>query len=563
MSLEMFMGLFGGLGLFIYGMVMMSNSLKSIAGDRMKRLLEILTNNRVLGILVGTIVTMIVQSSSTTTVMIVGFVNAGLMNLMQAIGVIMGANIGTTITAQLIAFNITQISPLAIAVGAGMFLFARRNKTKQIGSVILGFGILFTGIAFMSDAMAPLRDHEGFKSLLVSFSRNPILGVLAGFVLTAIIQSSSASIGLLQALAISGAFNNIPGVSPFALTVPILLGENIGTCVTAMISSIGTNITAKRAAFIHFSIKVIGTVWVLIVLGIVGCIFNGSNPIFDLIANISGTTMIAGHVVPDVARQIANTHTIFNVVNTIVLFPFAGALVKLAEKIMPGEEKEDMGGLKFLDERILENPAIAVGQAVKETARMGHFALENVNKAMQAFFDGNEKLIDEVMNLEIIINQLEREITKFLVSLSNSNLSETDYMRATNLYHTLNDIERIGDHAENIAELARFNIEHNLIFSDDAVDELHEMIKKVDQVVRDAITSLENDDIGLAKTIYLQEEEIDRLEVEFRAEHINRLNNQLCNPSSGVIFLDILSNLERIADHATNISKTVLDLQKA
>lgn len=563
MSLEMFMGLFGGLGLFIYGMVMMSNSLKSIAGDRMKRLLEILTNNRVLGILVGTIVTMIIQSSSTTTVMIVGFVNAGLMNLMQAIGVIMGANIGTTITAQLIAFNITQISPLAIAVGAGMFLFARRNKTKQIGSVILGFGILFTGIAFMSDAMAPLRDHEGFKSLLVSFSRNPILGVLAGFVLTAIIQSSSASIGLLQALAISGAFNNIPGVSPFALTVPILLGENIGTCVTAMISSIGTNITAKRAAFIHFSIKVIGTVWVLIVLGIVGCIFNGSNPIFDLIANISGTTMIAGHVVPDVARQIANTHTIFNVVNTIVLFPFAGALVKLAEKIMPGEEKEDMGGLKFLDERILENPAIAVGQAVKETARMGHFALENVNKAMQAFFDGNEKLIDEVMDLEIIINQLEKEITKFLVSLSNSNLSETDYMRATNLYHTLNDIERIGDHAENIAELARFNIEHNLIFSDDAVDELHEMIKKVDQVVRDAITSLENDDIGLARTIYLQEEEIDRLEVEFRAEHINRLNNQLCNPSSGVIFLDILSNLERIADHATNISKTVLDLQKA
>lgn len=388
MSLEMFMGLFGGLGLFIYGMVMMSNSLKSIAGDRMKRLLEILTNNRVLGILVGTIVTMIIQSSSTTTVMIVGFVNAGLMNLMQAIGVIMGANIGTTITAQLIAFNITQISPLAIAVGAGMFLFARRNKTKQIGSVILGFGILFTGIAFMSDAMAPLRDHEGFKSLLVSFSRNPILGVLAGFVLTAIIQSSSASIGLLQALAISGAFNNIPGVSPFALTVPILLGENIGTCVTAMISSIGTNITAKRAAFIHFSIKVIGTVWVLIVLGIVGCIFNGSNPIYDLIANISGTTMIAGHVVPDVARQIANTHTIFNVVNTIVLFPFAGALVKLAEKIMPGEEKEDMGGLKFLDERILENPAIAVGQAVKETARMGHFALENMNKAMQAFLIG-------------------------------------------------------------------------------------------------------------------------------------------------------------------------------
>lgn len=562
MSLEMLISLFGGLGLFIYGMNMMSNALKSIAGNRMKRLLEILTNNRILGVLVGTIVTMIVQSSSTTTVMVVGFVNAGLMNLLQATGVIMGANIGTTITAQMVAFKVTKFAPLAIAIGAAMFLFSRKKRTKQIGSVVLGFGILFTGIQFMSDAMAPLRDHEGFKTLLVSFSRNPILGVLAGFALTAVIQSSSASIGLLQALAISGAFNGIPGVSPFALTVPILLGENIGTCVTAMISSIGATMTAKRAAFIHLLMKVLGTAWVLIALGLVNFIFKGVNPIYDFIANVSGTTIIDGQVVPDVARQIANTHTIFNVVNTLVFLPFTAGIVSIAERLLPGEEKEDLGGLKFLDERLLENPAVAVGQAVKETARMGYFALENMNRAMEAFFNKDEKLIDEVMNLERIINQLEREITKFLVSLSNSNLSEIDYMRTTNLYHTLNDMERIGDHAENLAELAQFSIEHNLTFSNIAKEELQEMITKVDLVVGDAIKSLENDDINLAKTIHLQEEEIDRTEEVFRDEHIHRLNNQLCHPSSGVIFLDILSNLERIADHATNISKTVMDLQK-
>src|SRR5690554_738879 len=272
MTSEMLMSLLGGLGLFIFKMNMMSDGLKTIAGDRMKKLLEVLTNNRFIGVIVGAIVTVIVQSSSTTTVMIVGFVNAGLMNLIQATGVIMGANIGTTVTAQMVAFKVTQYAPLAIAIGTVMYLFAKKKRYKQIGSVILGFGILFMGIELMSNAMKPLRDYEGFKTLLVSFSHNPVLGVIAGFVLTAIIQSSSASIGLLQALAISGAFSGIPGVSPFALTVPILLGENIGTCVTAMISSISASVVAKRAALIHFLIKVIGTVWVLVVLGIVNLI---------------------------------------------------------------------------------------------------------------------------------------------------------------------------------------------------------------------------------------------------------------------------------------------------
>ncbi len=562
MTAEMLMTLFGGLGLFLYGMTIMSDGLKNIAGDRMKRLLEILTNNRLMGVLVGTVVTGIIQSSSATTVMVVGFVNAGLMDLFQATGVIMGANIGTTITAQLIAFKITDYATLAIGIGASIYLFAKKNKTKQIGTVILGFGVLFIGMNFMSDSMAPLRNHEGFKNLLVSVSSSPILGLLVGFAFTAIIQSSSASVGLLQALAISGAFNNIPGVTPLELVVPIIMGQNIGTCVTAMLSSIGASILAKRASFIHLIFNVIGTIIFMIIVGAIGLFSDGLNPIYKFIISISGTTMIDGQVIGDVSRQIANTHTLFNVFNTVILFPFGRGLVKLAEKALPGEEKEDLGGLKFLDERILENPAIAVGQVVKETARMGRIALENMNKALQAFFTEDEKLIEKVFEKEEVINQLNRDITHYLVKLSNSNLSEKDELRTTNLYHTVSDIERIGDHSENLVELAQYRLEHNLSFSNIAIDELKGMIEKINSMISDVITSLETDNIDLARTIYEKEEEIDEMEENYRAEHIHRLNKRLCQPSSGVIFLDILSNLERIADHATNISKTVLDLEK-
>ncbi len=555
MALDMIMMLLGGLGLFIFGMNMMSDGLKNIAGNRMKNLLEALTNNRLMGVLVGTIVTAIVQSSSAVTVMVVGFVNAGIMNLLQATGIIMGANIGTTVTAQLVAFNLTQFAPLAIASGAVMYLFGKKKRFKQVGYLILGFGILFLGMKLMSDAMKPLRDFEGFKSLLISFSHNPILGVLAGFILTAIIQSSSASIGLLQALAISGAFN-IPEVSPLTLIIPVLMGQNIGTCVTSMLSSIGTTITAKRAALIHLFFNVLGTLWFLIILSLAG------NPIYNFITSISGTTLLEGNIVPDLARQIANTHTIFNVANTLVLLPFAYTLVKISEKALPGKDKEDRGSLKFLDERILENPAIAVGQAIKETVRMGRLALDNIAFATKAFLEEDEELIEEVFKKEQIINELEREITKYLVALSNSNLSDMDYLRISNLFHTINDIERIGDHGENLAELAQYRIEHRLLFSNIAIDELKEMIHRVQDIISKAIDALEHDNIQLAKTIEDQEQEIDILEQQLRDGHIKRLNNHSCHPSSGVIFLDMISNLERIADHATNIGKTVIDLEK-
>lgn len=550
----MIMTLLGGLGLFIFGMTMMSDGLKNIAGNRMKNLLEALTNNRFMGVLVGTIVTAIVQSSSAVTVMVVGFVNAGIMNLLQATGVIMGANIGTTVTAQLVAFNLTQFAPLAIASGAVMYIFGKRKRFKQIGYMILGFGILFLGMKLMSDAMKPLRDFEGFRSLLISFSHNPILGVLAGFILTAIIQSSSASIGLLQALVIAGAFN-IPNVNPLALIIPILMGQNIGTCVTSMLSGIGATITAKRAALIHLLFNVLGTIWFLIILSLAG------NPIYNFITSISGTTILEGNIVPDLARQIANTHTIFNVSNTIVLLPFAHALVRLTEKVLPGDD-EDRGGLKYLDERILENPAIAVGQAIKETVRMGRFALDNIAFATKAFLEEDEELIEEVFKKEQIINELEREITKYLVALSNSNLSDMDYLRISNLFHTINDIERIGDHGENLAELAQYRIEHKLSFSNIAIAEMEEMIHRVQDIISKAIDALEHDNIQLAKTIEDQEQEIDILEQQLRDGHIKRLNNHSCHPSSGVIFLDMISNLERIADHATNIGKTVIDLEK-
>lgn len=562
MTAEMLMTLFGGLGLFLYGMTMMSDGLKNIAGDRMKKLLGILTNNQLMGVLVGTVVTGIIQSSSATTVMVVGFVNAGLMNLLQATGVIMGANIGTTITAQLIAFKITDYAALAAGIGTIVYLFAKENKTRQIGTVILGFGILFIGMNFMSDSMAPLQNHEGFKNLLVSVSSSPILGLLVGFAFTAIIQSSSASIGLLQALAISGAFHNISGVTPLELVVPIIMGQNIGTCVTAMLSSIGASILAKRASFIHLIFNVIGTIVFMVTVGVVGLLSEGLNPIYDFIASISGTTRIDGQVVGDVSRQIANMHTLFNIFNTIILFPFARGLVKFAERALPGDEKENFGGLKFLDERILESPAVAVGQAVKETARMGKIALKNMNRALQAFFTEDEKLMEKVFEEEKIINQLNRDITHYLVKLSNSNLSEKDELRTTNLYHTVSDIERIGDHSENLVELAQYRLEHNLSFSNIALDELKGMVEKINSMISDVITSLETDNIALARTINEKEEEIDEMEENYRDEHIHRLNKRLCQPSSGVIFLDILSNLERIADHAANISKTVLDLEK-
>ncbi|MEW9123521.1 MAG: Na/Pi cotransporter family protein [Thermotaleaceae bacterium] len=538
--MKIIIGLIGGLGLFLYGMKIMGDGLEKTAGDRLKQLIEILTNNRVMGVLVGTLVTMVLQSSSATTVMVIGFVNAGVMKLTQAVGVIMGANIGTTVTAQLVSFKLMDYAPIAVAIGVGIWLFTDNRKTKNIAEIFIGFGILFIGMDAMSDAMKPLREYEGFHALLISFGEDTLIdslfGILAGFALTAIIQSSSASIGILIALASQG-------LLPIEAALPILFGDNIGTCVTAMLSSISANKTAKRAAFIHLLFNIIGTILFVFIL---------KKPVIYLV-----TSMTPG----DAARQIANAHTLFNITNMLIQLPFAGVLVYIAKKIIPeqeGEEEESVG-IKYLDDRILESPSIALGQTVKEVLHMGHLAQESYQKSMEAFFTKEEKIAHEVFKLESAINHLEREIAAYLVKLSNTSLSSQQHEMVDGLFNTINDMERVGDHADNLAELAIYRIENKLIFSDEAIKELEMMHERVLKSYKQALLALKTGDINIAKRVIEREGEIDHLEKHLRASHIARLNKQQCSAGAGVIFLDIISNLERIGDHANKIAFAVID----
>ena len=536
MDSSMLIMLVGGLGLFIYGMKMMGDGLEKAAGSRLKRLLEILTENRFMGLLVGTIVTAIIQSSSATTVMVVGFVNAGIMTLKQTVGVIMGANIGTTMTAFLISLNLTDIAPIAIFIGVGLIFFSKKHFVRSIGEIIAGFGILFLGMDLMSSSMAPLRDSQTFQNIVTQFS-NPVIGVLTGAIFTMIVQSSSASIGIIQALALQG----LIGLDS---AIYVLFGQNIGTCITAILASIGTSTNAKRAAVIHLLFNTIGTIvfMIAIQLGV---------PYIQFIESIT----------PDRAvSQIANAHIGFNIFNTALLFPFGNYLVKISEHLVQGKEEEyEEMRLKYLDKRILETPPIAVAQIMKEVVRMASISKNNVQIAMKAFLENDQAAIDEVYRHEGVINYLNQEITQYLVLCNGLELPERDFRLVSGLYHVVNDIERIGDHAENLVEYAEYSMEHNLSFSDMAKSELMEMTNKVMEMLENAFNALKKRDFKLAEMVLEQEEKIDDLKDRLRASHIERLNNQLCAPESGVIFLDIVSNLERVADHATNVVQSVLD----
>ncbi len=535
-------GLLGGLGLFLYGMTIMGDGLQKSAGDKMKRIIEVLTNNRIMGVLVGALVTMIIQSSSATTVMVVGFVNAGIMTLTQAVGIIMGANIGTTVTAQIASLNLDAIAPIAVGIGVGIWLFTKNKRIKSIAEVILGFGILFIGMNFMKNAVEPLNEYSGFRELLLTFGSgtfiDSFMGIFTGFLITAIIQSSSATTGVLIALA-SG------GLLPIEAALPIVFGTNIGTCVTAMISSIGANRTAKRAAFIHFIFNVIGTILFMIFF---------KNLTIYLVKMLSPN---------DAARQLANAHTFFNLLNTIILLPFANFLVLLSTKAIKIKEyeKTEPIGIKYLDERMLETPSIAIVQVLKEIWNMGHSTLESYRTAMNAFFEQNEKLVQETFRIEQVINDMEREIAEYLVKLSNTPLSAKQHELVDQLFNTINDIERVGDHAENLAELVMYSIENHLVFSDTAVEELRTMHERVMKSYSQAIEALKTGDINMARRVIEREGEIDHIEKSLRASHITRLNKQLCSPSSGVIFLDMISNLERIGDHAAKIAFAVIDAE--
>jgi phosphate:Na+ symporter len=465
--------------------------------------------------------------------MIVGFVNAGLMNLAQAAGVIMGANIGTTITAQLLAFNLSDIAPLILAIGVVMTMFSKRKKTKEIGEIVLGFGILFVGMSLMSSSMKPLGESAFFTNLMTSLADKPFYALLVGLGVTSVIQSSSAMTGIMIALAQSGQIT-------FAAALPMLFGTNIGTCVTALLASIGTRKNARRAALIHLLFNVFGTIIFYPLIGFLG----------EFIPKITGA---------NVARQIANAHTIFNVTNTLIMIWLVPLLVKLVMRILPGEDREEsLLTLEYLDKRLFETPSIAVGQVVKEVVRMGRLAYENINDSMNAFLNKDDTLITKVIEKEDLINYLEREITTFLVTLSNSSISEHQSEVVTSLFHVVNDIERIGDHAENLTELAQYRYDKNLPFSDQALTELKFMADTAKSAIKDSISSLESFDFDLAQKVIETEGKIDTIEKQLRTEHIERLNKGICYPASGTIYLDLISNLERVGDHSNNIAQMVL-----
>lgn len=535
--MQIVISLLGGLGLFLYGMNLMGESLEKVAGSKMKKIIELLTKNIFMGVLLGAVVTAVIQSSSATTVMVVGFVNAGLMGLPQAVGVIMGANIGTTVTAQIVSFDLTGMAPLALGIGILLYLFAGNEKYKQVGEVFIGFGLLFTGMESMKLAVSPLAEYKGFTDLLSTFGRYPILGLLLGFGITAIIQSSSAAMGMLVVLASQG-------LVPLSSALPILYGQNIGTCVTSLISSIGANKNAKRAAMIHLIFNILGTIIFLILLnGIVVKFVVSLDP-------------------GNVARQIANVHTIFNIVSTILLLPCNKLIVKLAMRIVPDKEDEleedESRVIKYIDDRMIQTPPIALASTIKEVARMGEKARDSVDYAMEGILEASSEGIEGCFKQEKSINQLQKTILNYLLKLSKAPLSEEDRETVDTLFNTVNDIERIGDHAENLAEIAQSAIDGQVYFSEQGQNEISDMYNKVIASYSYALEAMVTSDVNLACKVIKMEEQVDIMEESCRVNHMRRLNNNLCSIDNGIIYFEILANLERISDHAANIAEKVI-----
>ncbi len=530
---KIILGMIGGLGLFIYGIQLMGDGLQKAAGDRLRKIIEVLTTKPWRGVLIGAGVTALIQSSSATTVMAVGFVNAGIMTLPQAVGVIMGANIGTTITAQLIAFQLDKYSLPAVGIGFGLMFFSRRRTWRHFGQTVLGFGLLFLGMTIMKDTMAPLRQYPGFINFMATFGTTPILGVLVGTGMTVLVQSSSATIGIAQALAFKGLLT-------IREAIPIIFGDNIGTCITAVLASIGTSLSARRAAAAHILFNVFGTIVFMLALPFV----------YALAASTSAS----------VARQIANTHSSFNLVNTLIWLPFVALFTKMVIKLVPGKELVIEKAPIYLDRNIMMTPSIALDLATRETARMGSLALDMLDESIALLSNKISKAkIKEISHREEVVDVLAEEITVYLSDLSQHSLSQEQSERLTGLMHAVNDIERVGDHAENIMHLVTNKVEDKLKFSDTAQGELDQIYSLVKEFFRKMIEGLESGDQTMVSAYRKLEYEVDKLVRAARKEHLKRLKDGACNPIAGVIFLDLLNNLERIGDHANNVGYVALD----
>ena len=545
--------LFGGLGMFLYGMTVMSDGMQKAASSKMSKFLNIVTENRVMAVILGAGITALVQSSSATTVMVVGFVNAGILNLSQSVGIIMGANIGTTITAWMV--SLTQVSgsalsifkpeffaPLLVGFGSFRLLFGKKGNDDLLADFCVGVGLIFIGLEFMSSAVSPYANSPIFSRAFQIMGGNPILGILAGAVVTGLIQSSAASVSILQTLALSGA---VPRVAGFYIT----LGQNIGTCVTAMISSAGASRTAKRAAMIHLLFNVTGAV----LFGIL--IFLMSLPF---------TNFFQGRLSP---VEISLFHTIFNISCTIVLYPFADLLVALSGKLVLETKKDkeeaenpnhytevEKSLIQHLDLRILESPAIAIAAAKSEVVNMARITEENIHHATDILLEEKTEEIPEIFKQEKVIDNMQKLLTEYLIHIGNLSLNEMQKLEVNNMFNTITDIERAGDHAENIAEQAQFAEEHAISFSEIGQDDIRKISKTVVESFHASIEAFEKNNLDMVVRTAHLEDQVDEMEEDMRETHIERLNSGACAPQAGVVFLDVISDLERISDHADNIA---------
>ncbi|PEE20866.1 sodium:phosphate symporter [Bacillus toyonensis] len=536
---EMIFQFIGGLGIFLFGIKYMGDGLQQAAGDRLRDILDRFTTNPLMGVLAGMLVTVLIQSSSGTTALTVGLVSAGFMTLRQAIGVIMGANIGTTVTAFIIGIKIGEYALPVMAVGAILLFFFKNKKVHSVGQVVFGFGMLFFGLELMSAGMKPLRSLEAFQDLMISMSDNPILGIIVGTVFTLIVQSSSATIGILQELFGQGAID-------LQAALPVLFGDNIGTTITAVLAAIGTSIAARRAALVHVIFNIIGTIIFTIIL----IPFTNLIQYFQTSLNLN----------PEMT--IAFAHGTFSVTNTIIQFPFIAVLAWIVTKIIRGEDASINFKPQHLNPIFIEqSPAIALTEAQKEIIRMAEFSLDGLKEANQFLNTQDKKHANMATQLEGAINNLDKKITEYLVLLSEKPLSSADSEKHSVLAGVVGDIERVGDHVENLVELVDFQISNRVSLSDDALTELNEMLELTISTLQDAINALTNFDTELAQTVIAKERKIDQMERVLRKRHVIRLNERSCSGDASIIFVDMVSNLERIGDHAVNIADGVLGEQ--
>nr|WP_300836925.1 Na/Pi cotransporter family protein [uncultured Acetatifactor sp.] len=542
MSASIILSMAGGLGLFLFGMRVMSDSIEKVAGAKLRRILEIFTTNRFTGMVVGVIFTAIIQSSSACTAMVVSFVNAGLMNLYQAAGVIFGANIGTTVTSQLVSFNLSAYAPVFLLAGVLVAMFCKNEKVKKLADIIIGFGILFLGLSTMSASMAGMKEDPRVVNLIGSL-RNPLMATLVGLVLTTIIQSSSVTVSIVLLLANQDLLS-------LSIALYIILGCNIGACATALLASLSGKKDAKRAALIHFWFNVIGTAILYVIL------FVAQEPVMKVIWSVSS----------DNGRFVANAHTMIKIFQVIILFPFSKGIVKLSCLCVPGEDKKvnyrESYQLKYIGDKVVFNPATAVVEVIKELDRMASLASENLTRAMNALITLDEEDIGEVYEVEKNINFLNHAITDYLVKINQTTLPIEDLKSLGAIFHVVNDIERIGDHAENVADAARLRKETGISISKEAQRELGELLDMVIKLIRYSVDMFARSDESHMQEVIALEDSVDRKEKEMQQAHVQRLTKGECTPQAGMMFSDIASGLERVADHATNIAFAVIAAER-